>query len=96
MSIGTELSPNQAVILARALLSEIDSLTVGQAQFLAEFKLSDEDFERMNELSERASEGKLTAKDANEAKDFMQVGNLLEELKSRARRILRDAGLEPH
>ena len=92
MSIGTELSPGQAIILARALLSESDQLSVGQSRLLVELTLRDDDFARMNELAARASDGVLTQEEGERVADYLQVGNLLEELKSRARKTLRDAG----
>lgn len=94
MSVGTELNPGQAIILARALLSESEELSVGQSQFLVELKLRDDDFDRMNALADKAAEGDLTQQEADEVADYLQVGNLLEELKSRARKTLRDAGLD--
>jgi hypothetical protein len=94
MSVGTELSPGQARILARAMLAESDQLTIGQAQYLVELDLPVDDFARMNQLAEKASEGNLTTEETGEVEDYMQVGNLLEELKSRARKTLRDAGLD--
>lgn len=94
MGVGIELSPGQARILARAMLTESDQLTIGQAQFLVELDLPVDDFARMNQLAEKASEGTLTTEESDEVADYMQAGNLLEELKSRARKALRDAGLE--
>ena len=94
MSVGTELKPGQAIILARALLSDSDQLSVGQSQFLVELKLRDDDFARMNELADKVSNGALTPVESEEVSDYLQVGNLLEELKSRARKTLRDAGLD--
>jgi hypothetical protein len=55
------------------------------AQYLPSFDFEPDDAARMNFLSGRAREGRLSAEEAAELDSYLHVGNLLTIMQSKAR-----------
>jgi len=82
-------SPNtEAAILARLIQIGQEELSRGAAEYLLSIRFDDRDTARMNELSEVARQGKLTREEQAELDSYLQFGNLLAVLQSKARRAL--------
>ena len=82
-------SPNtEAAILARLIQFGQEELPRGAAEYLLSIRFDERDTARMNELSESARQGKLTADEQSELDSYLHVGNHLSNMQSRARRAL--------
>ena len=88
------ITPNsEAAILARLIQSQDRDLAPEVARYLLSFAFQPHDLERMNELSERAQRGTLTAGEREELDSYLHVSNLLAVMQSRARQFLKSV---PH
>jgi uncharacterized protein YnzC (UPF0291/DUF896 family) len=68
--------------------AEGGDLTRQAAETLLELDFRPADRKRMNKLAEKASAGKLTARESEEAESFNRVAHVLALLQSKARRSL--------
>ncbi|MGA8539721.1 MAG: hypothetical protein WB566_09490 [Terriglobales bacterium] len=82
-------NPNtEAAILARLIQIGQQELSRGAAEYLLSIRFGDRDIARMNELSESASQGKLSSEEQAELDSYLHVGNLLAVMQSEGRRAL--------
>ncbi len=88
MSSHTTSQNTEAAILARLIQIEQQELSRGAAEYLLSIRFGDRDVARMNELSELARQGNLTAEDQAELDSYIHVGNLIAVMQSRGRRAL--------
>jgi hypothetical protein len=85
-------SPNtEAAILARLIQIGQEELPRGAAEYLLSIRFDERDTARMNELSESARQGKLSADEQAELDSYLHVGNLLATMQARARRALQSS-----
>lgn len=91
MSIAEQLSPSQAVILARVVVPLQPDVSPEAARYLADLHFPAAEVARMNELAAKARLGTLTAEEQREIDDYEYVGLLLERVKSEARQRLRQS-----
>ena len=82
---------SDAAILNRLVDTTDDALSPDAARFFLAMRFSDDDVERMNELSEKANAGTLTDAEDAEMTDYERVGHLLGILQSKARKSLKQA-----
>ena len=80
---------NAEAILTRIVQPEEGSLSFAAAKAILELDFSLTDRERMDELAEKASAGKLTPAERKDADAFNRVAHLLALLQSKARHSLR-------
>ncbi len=88
-------SSGEAAILGRLIRPERDDSTPDAARSILKLDFDDQDRARMHELVAAAQHGALTAADEAELASYRGVGRLLELMRSKARRSLKRAGLEP-
>ena len=82
-------NPNtEAAILARLIHIGREQLSHGAAEYLLSIRFDDRDTARMNDLSELARQGKLTAGEQLELDSYIHVANLLGTMQSKARQAL--------
>jgi hypothetical protein len=79
---------NEATILLRVLCNEDGQLPLEVARYLLDRQFSDRDKARMHDLAIRNQEGSLSPAEREELFAFVNTGDLLGILKSRARRTL--------
>ena len=79
---------NEATILLRVLCNEDGQLPPEVARYLLDRQFSDRDKARMHDLTVRNQEGSLSPGEREELFAFVNAGDLLGILKSRARRTL--------
>lgn len=89
MSTAEQLSPSQAVILARIVVPLQPDASPEVVRYLAGLCFPVAEVARMNELSAKARQGALTADEQREIDDYEYVGLVLERVKSEARQRLR-------
>jgi hypothetical protein len=94
-SSAATIRNGEAAILGRLIRPERDDLPPDAARSMLKLDFDDEDRARMHELAAKAREGTLTAADEAELASYAGVGRLLELMRSKARRSLKRAGLEP-
>ncbi|HXY50994.1 MAG TPA: hypothetical protein VEI01_16180 [Terriglobales bacterium] len=83
-------SPNtEAAILSRVIQVEEGDLSQSAASYLLSIRFGEHDVARMNQLSETAQQGKLTAEEQAELDSYLHVSNLLAIMQSKGRRALR-------
>jgi hypothetical protein len=63
------------------------------ARYILSLDFPPADHARMDELSVRAQEGRLTADEETELDDYLHVGHVMALMQSKARRSLRLAGM---
>ena len=78
----------EAGILARLIQTRQDNLSRDAANYLLSIQFDDTDLARMNELSELARRGTLSAAEEAELDSYIHVGNLLAVMQSKARQAL--------
>jgi len=88
MSSQTAAPNTEAAILARLIQMGQEELSRGAAEYLLSIRFDERDTARMNELSELAQQGRLTADDQAELDSYIHVGNLIATVQSKARRAL--------
>lgn len=93
MSIAEQLSPSQAVILALIVVPLQPDASPEVVRYLAGLRFPATEIARMNELSAKARQGRLTAEEQHEIDDYEYVGLVLERVKSEARQRLRQITL---
>ncbi len=78
----------EAAIWARVIHPN-GELTPAVARAILQLEFSEDDQERMHELSQKAQEGALTPEEQFEIDNFERVGNMLAIWKSQARKLLK-------
>ena len=89
MSSQTLLPNTEATILARLIQSHDQELAPEVARYLLSIEFAPADIKRVDELSEKARDGLLTAVERSELDSYLHVGNLLTVMQSKARHILK-------
>lgn len=92
MSANTAVPNTEAGILSRLLDLRGAALTPPAAEFLLGIRFPDEDIARMNQLSDLARQGTLSAEQQSELDSYIHVSNLLALMQARARRLLQTQG----
>lgn len=82
----------EAAILAR-LIERSQADLSGAAEYLLSIRFDDRDIARMNELSELARNGTLSAQEQAELDSYIHVANLIAVIQSKARRSLGRASI---
>jgi chromosome segregation and condensation protein ScpB len=85
------LESSEAAILDRVMRPNLGGWPRAAAEAILTVTFDPQDRERMSQLMEKAKAGDLSAEEAEEMENYRHVGRLLELMKSRARRSLRDA-----
>ena len=78
-------------IWKRAIRPEAGSFSPADAKAMLRLKLAQADLERADALAAKARAGKLSPKEEQQLDNYLAVGSVLEFLKSKARRSLREA-----
>ena len=81
---------SEVAIFGRLIERNESHLAPEVARYLLALDFRGPDRDRMNELAEKAREGHLTREEDVELNSYIQVGNLLAILQSKARKSLRD------
>lgn len=84
----------EAATFSRIFQSEKPNLSPEVARSILAIAFSEKDRTRMNFLSEKARQGKLSRREDEELERYIQCGNLLAIMHSKARRFLRNWGAE--
>ena len=85
---STPAAPNtEAAILSRLIRMHREPPRPA-AEYLLSLQFEDADVERMSTLSALAQEGALSPAEEAELDSYIQVGNLLAVIQSKARRVL--------
>ena len=82
-----------AEILLRAIKPTEGNLSIEAARSILDFRLSPNDWERVNELAAKARAGTLSAEERTELDEYERVTCLLELMQSKARLSLKQMGL---
>jgi hypothetical protein len=81
--------PNtEAAILARLIQMGHAQISRDAAEYLLSIHFDERDVSRMDELSELARQGRLTAEEQAELDSYIHVGNLIATMQSKARSAL--------
>jgi uncharacterized protein YnzC (UPF0291/DUF896 family) len=83
----------EAAIWNRVVSPDSGDLDEKAAESILRMRLPGEDLDRVNQLAEKAREGRLTIVEESELENYRRVGRLLELLKSKARQSLKRAGV---
>lgn len=75
----------------RTIRPDVGDLAAGAAREFLRLRLAESDTERVRALSAKASLGGLSAEEAEELDQYLNVGRTLEFIKAKARLSLRDA-----
>ena len=89
--MSTATSNSEADILTRMLAPSESSLSAEAARSILRLKMTEQDLHRMQLLSAKASEGRLTDDEQAEVDSYERVGCLLGILQSKARLSLERA-----
>ena len=86
------ISPNtEAAILERMIEPQTKTFDPGLARYVLSLDFKPDDHERMNELSAKAQEGKLTGDEKQELDSYLNLGHFLALLQSKSRITLQHA-----
>jgi hypothetical protein len=88
MKTGVLPPTTEAAIWARVIHPN-GELTPAVARAILQLEFSNDDQERIHELSQEAQEGTLTPEEQFEIDNFERVGNMLAILKSQSRKLLK-------
>jgi hypothetical protein len=89
--IMVTLETSEAAILNRVMRPSVGGWPRAAAEAILTVTFDAQDQERMSQLMGKAKAGDLSRVEAEEMENYRHVGRLLELMKSRARRSLRDA-----
>lgn len=81
--------PREVTILSKIFLRGAGGFTKDHARYLVGLGFSDEDKERMKELTRKNQEGCISAAELDELDSYVKVGDLLAILQSKARKLLK-------
>src|SRR5262249_52424630 len=91
----TKPEPPGTAVLEQLAELEVESISPATARKLLEFRFAAAHHARVKALSRKAQLGTLGPAEHQELDEYIRVGTLLSILQSRARRVLKDAGLTP-
>jgi len=80
---------SESAILSRVLEPDKPTFSVAAARAILDLDFSQEDKVRMQELSAKAQEGKLTRREQADLDSFERVGHFINLMQSKARRSLK-------
>lgn len=83
-----------AVIWNNILQSEQDHLSPETARYILKLDFDKSDHARMESLSTKAQQGKLTSKERADLEEYVRISDLLAILQSKARTALRQVAHE--
>src|SRR5687768_13750460 len=83
--MSTSAQITETEIWSRTIRPERGDLSAEGAREWLKLRLTDEDVERVRELSRKANAGTLTAEEDRELENYLNVGRTLEFLKAKAR-----------
>jgi hypothetical protein len=89
-SLDTELS-----ILTRLVSQGQPDFPPDVARAILSLSFPQQDIDRMNELADKVQESPFIGQECSEVESYRRVGHWLSIMKSRARRSLAAAGMEP-
>jgi hypothetical protein len=90
--MSTVISESSAVaIWKRAIDPEAGTLPPAGARAMLRLKLAEADLDRADVLAAKARAGRLTPEEHRQLDNYLTIGSVLEFLKSKARRSLRQA-----
>jgi len=78
-------------IWKRAIQPKEGTLPPAEARAILRLKLAETDLDRADALAAKARAGRLTAQENHELDTYLSIASVLEFLKSKARRSLRNA-----
>jgi len=81
----------ELAIWERVFVPDPQHITDDQARYLLQVRFPQVDIDRINELSAKANDGKLSPKEQTELDRYVHVGHLLSILKAKIRGKLREA-----
>ncbi|HLM71225.1 MAG TPA: hypothetical protein VK459_00980 [Polyangiaceae bacterium] len=90
MSAAAPVGNGEAAILGRLIRPERADLSPDAARSLLKLDFEDQDRARMHELVTRGQAGTLTVAEEAELESYRRVGRLLDMMRSKARRSLKD------
>jgi len=82
--------PPELAILQRLIDPRRCGWSEQAAQAVLKLSFSEEDQERVSELSDRANQGILTSDEENEMESYLRLGALVDIMQSKARLYLRE------
>jgi hypothetical protein len=82
----------EAAIWARLIESQPEEPTPEAARYLLRFRFTATDQSRMQDLADRSQEGILTEDEGREFDSYLNIGNLLAVMHSKARLVLESQG----
>jgi hypothetical protein len=85
----THNGTSEVAIFGRVLQPDQPTLPAAAARAILALGFAPADQERMQELSAKAQQGKLTAAEQEEIDNYERVGHILSLMKSKARRSLK-------
>jgi hypothetical protein len=88
-----QIGTSEVAIFGRVLDADHATLTVPAALTILTFGFGDADKDRMRELSSKANQGTLTEEEQEEINNYEKVGHMLSLMKSKARCVLKKAGV---
>ncbi len=86
----SQANTSEVAILRRVLEPNQPTLSAAAARAFLTFDFTEADKERMRQLAAKAREGTLTPAEQTEINNYERVGHLLNMLRSKARRSLKD------
>jgi len=92
MSTATKRAPNEMAILRRVVDRKYSELSEAAARAIVRLDFDKTDRRRMNDLAARNRAGTISAIEVKELDSFIQVGQILGILKSKARQALKANG----
>lgn len=91
MSAAAPVNTGEAAILSRLIRPERADLSPEAARSILKLDFDDQDRARMHELAAKAQAGTLTGAEEAELESYRRVGRLLDMMRSKARRSLKDS-----
>lgn len=92
MTVATP-SNSEAAILSRVFIPERGDLSAEAARSILNLEFDEADRIRMHELAKKGQGGELSPAEETELERYRHVGHLLDLMKSKARRSLKNRGL---
>jgi hypothetical protein len=92
MPTKTTTAPSRASLWKRLLRPEHGDLQPEAAQFFLRLTFDEADRQRMHELAVKNQDGTLTPAEQAELDEYVQAGLVLDLLRAKARRSLREQG----
>jgi hypothetical protein len=85
----SHVNMSESAILSRVLEPDKPTFSAAAARAILDLDFSPEDKDRMQELSAKVQEGKLSRREQADLDNFERVGHLINLMQSKARRSLK-------